>query len=212
MNMGNIPSTVLNESSHLISRLLSLKGEGLKTNKLIIQGHWGDMWQNWVSNPVARVHTVIHSTVVLSIRAGLLVKIEPNASALLCFQGNLCTKSLKILEPSESFFFFWGGGTFWKFWNVSDPQANSCPYLFMICRTHYFVNCIVQIIMYWSPLIYQRVISWWTHRKLKTLLSKMHFIYLTYQTAQLSLTYLKCTQTLTLAWCWAESSQHKLIL
>ena len=101
--MGNIPSTVLNESSHLISRLLSLKGEGLKTIKLIIQGHWGDMWQNWVSNPVARVHTVIHSTVVLSIRAGLLVKIEPNASALLCFQGNLCTKSLKILEPSESF-------------------------------------------------------------------------------------------------------------
>ena len=67
------------------------------------------MWQNWVSNPVARVHTVIHSTVVLSIRAGLLVKIEPNASALLCFQGNLCTKSLKILEPSESFFFLGGG-------------------------------------------------------------------------------------------------------
>ena len=48
--------------------------------------------------------------------------------------------------------------------------------------------------MYQSSLIYQRVISWWTHRKLKILLSKMHFIYLTYQTIQLGLTYLKCTQ------------------
>ena len=61
------------------------------------------MWQNWVSNPVATESIVSYSTVVLCIRAGLLVRIEPNASALLCFQGKLCTKSLKILEPSESF-------------------------------------------------------------------------------------------------------------
>lgn len=49
-----------------------------------------------------RVHIVSYSAVDC-IRAGQLVRIEPNASALLCFQGNLCTKSLKILEPSESF-------------------------------------------------------------------------------------------------------------
>lgn len=39
----------------------------------------------------------------LCLRANLILRTEPNSSALPCFQGKLCIKILKNLKPSENF-------------------------------------------------------------------------------------------------------------
>lgn len=122
-----------------------------------------------------RVHAVCHSTVVFSVRTGLPVRTDPNTSALPCFQGKLCTKNLKKLEPSESF------GTY------LIPKMTAVHIYLWFVKYIDLSNYIIQIIMYRSSLIYDRVMFQYTHCNLKIILSKMCLIHLPNSTAKPSL-------------------------